>query len=70
MVLGFDPRDSDLVLRPAWPLFLLGTIDYFIEEDRATSSSFRTGQSWRIPAPSGSNQAELKTPRGATVRVP
>ena len=69
VVLGFDPRDSDLVLRPAWPLFLLGTIDYFIEEDSGYLSSFRTGQSWRIPAPSGSDQAELKTPRGATVRV-
>jgi hypothetical protein len=69
VALGFDPRDSDLVLRPAWPLFLLGTIDYFIEEDSGYLSSFRTGQSWRIPAPSGAEQAELKTPRGATVRV-
>lgn len=69
VALGFDPRDSDLVLRPAWPLFLLGTIDYFIEEDSGYLSSFRTGQSWRIPAPSGSDQAELKTPRGSTVRV-
>ena len=43
--------------------------DYFIEEDSGYLSFFRTGQSWRIPAPSGSDQAELKTPRGATVRV-
>ena len=69
VVLGFDPRNSDLVLRPAWPLFLLGTIDYFIQEDAGYLSSFRTGQSWRIPAPAGVEQAELKTPRGATVRV-
>ena len=69
VALGFDPRMSDLVLRPAWPLFLLGTIDYFVEEDSGYLSSFRTGQSWRIPAPSGIEQAELKTPRGANVRV-
>jgi hypothetical protein len=69
VALGFDPRNSDLVLRPAWPLLLLGTIDHFVEEDSGYLSSFRTGQSWRIPAPSGVEQAQLKTPRGATVRV-
>ena len=33
VALGFDPRNSDFVLRVAWPLFVLNTINTFIEED-------------------------------------
>jgi hypothetical protein len=69
LALGFDPRNSDLVLRPAWPLLLLGAIDDFVAEDSGYLSAFRTGQSWRIPAPTGVDQATLKTPRGASVQV-
>jgi hypothetical protein len=70
VVLGFDPRDSDFVLRPAWPLFALGTIDSFLEEDSSYLSSYRTGFGWRIPAPSAAETAELITPRGDKVIVP
>lgn len=70
VVLGFDPRDSDFVLRPAWPLFVLGTIDHFLQEDSGYLSSYRTGESWRIPAPSGVDSAELLTPGGDKVLVP
>lgn len=70
VVLGFDPRDSDFVLRPAWPLFTLGVIDAFVSEDTSYLSSYQTGRSWRIPAPSGAESAELTTPRGERVTVP
>jgi hypothetical protein len=70
VVLAFDPRDSDFVLRPAWPLFVLGTIDHFVEEDTGYLSSYRTGESWRIPAPSSVDFAELVTPSGERVTVP
>lgn len=70
VVLAFDPRDSDFVLRPAWPLFVLGTIDAFVAEDTGYLSAYRTGQSWRIPAPSSAESAELTTPRGEKVLVP
>ncbi|HWA77131.1 MAG TPA: VWA domain-containing protein [Polyangiaceae bacterium] len=70
VVLGFDPRDSDFVLRPAWPLFALGTIDAFLDEDTSYLSSYRTGAGWRIPAPSGAETAELITPKGEKVIVP
>ena len=70
VVLAFDPRDSDFVLRPAWPLFVLGTIDAFVAEDTGYLSAYRTGQSWRIPAPSSAESAELVTPRGEKVLVP
>lgn len=70
VVMSFDPRDSDFVLRPAWPLFVLGAIDAFIEEDTGYLSSFRTGAPWRIPAASSAETAELTTPRADKVIVP
>lgn len=70
VALGFDPRQSDFVLRPAWPLFVLSSIDYFVEEDSGYLSSYRTGRSFRIPAPSGVDQAELTRPDGQTSSVP
>lgn len=70
MALGFDPRQSDFVMRVAWPLFILNTIDYFVAEDTGYISSFRTGEVWHIPAPGGAAQAELEGPDGVTRTVP
>ena len=70
VALGFDPRNSDLVLRVAWPLFVLNVINDFIEEDTGYVSSFMTGNVWHIPAPSGAQSAELKRPDGKTLTVP
>jgi hypothetical protein len=64
LVLGFDPRDSDFVLRVAWPLFVLNTINYFVAEDVHYISSFRTGEVWRMPAPAGAELGTLIDPRG------
>jgi hypothetical protein len=70
VVLGFDPRDSDMVLRVAWPLFVLNTINDFIEEDTSYVSSFTTGNVWSIPAPSGRETASLKAPDGKLHTIP
>lgn len=70
VALGFDPRNSDFVLRVAWPLFVLNTINDFIEEDTSYVSSYSTGDVWQIPAPSGAETARLKTPDGRVVTVP
>lgn len=70
MALGFDPRDSDFVMRVAWPLFVLNTINYFVDEDTAYISSFRTGDVWRIPAPSGAEVADLELPDGTRRLIP
>ncbi len=67
---GFDPRDSDLVMRVAWPLFVLNTINYFVEEDTSYISSYRTGEVWRIPAPSSAETAKLEDPKGKEQIVP
>jgi hypothetical protein len=70
VALGFDPRDSDLVLRIAWPLFVLNTINAFVEEDTGYVSSFRTGDVWRIAVPGSLGTVNLLEPGGAKHSVP
>jgi hypothetical protein len=70
VALGFDIRDSDFALRIAWPLFLLNTINDFVEEDTGYISSFRTGSVWQIPAPSSAESATLEMPDGTKRTVP
>jgi hypothetical protein len=70
VALGFDPRNSDLVLRPAWPLLVLNAIDSFGEVSSSYLSSYRTGEVWRVPVPAGSREAELTGPNGVKRRVP
>ncbi|HYQ42248.1 MAG TPA: VWA domain-containing protein [Polyangiaceae bacterium] len=70
VALGFDPRNSDWVLRVAWPLFVLNTINAFVEEDTSYVSSFRTGEVWRIPAPSSVDSAIVTDPHGTQHVVP
>jgi hypothetical protein len=69
VALGFDPRESDLVLRITWPLFLLNTINHFVSEDTGYVSSFRTGEIWQIPAPADAQLGWLTQPDGTRVRV-
>jgi hypothetical protein len=68
--LGFDPRESDIVLRIAWPLLLLNTINDFVEEDARYLSSFRTGDVWKIPAPTGATALKVEGPDGLSREVP
>ncbi len=70
VALGFDVRDSDLPLRPAWPLFVVDCINWFTDEDSQYLSSFRTGEVWRIPVAGGVTQATVKLPDGTVQPVP
>jgi hypothetical protein len=70
IALGFDPRRSDFVLRPAWPLFVLNAIDSFGDTDSSYLSSYRTGEVWRVPVPEGADEAELTGPGGLKRQVP
>jgi VWA domain-containing protein/aerotolerance regulator-like protein len=70
IALGFDPRDSDLVLRIAWPLFVLNSINAFVEEDSGYVSSYRTGDVWRIAVPPSLNTVSLLEPGGVKHAVP
>lgn len=77
VVLGFDPRRSDMVLRVGWPLFVLNVIDAFSAESTEALSSFRTGEVWRVPLGSRRVSAEtgpgtllVSGPSGAKVEAP
>ena len=70
VALGFDPRDSDLVLRIAWPLFVLNSINAFVEEDTGYVSSFRTGDVWHIAVPGSLSTVSLLEPGGVKHAVP
>lgn len=69
VALGFDPRDSDLVMRVAWPLFVLNVIHSFVEDDTSYLGSFRTGDIWRIPVPADASSAWIKDPGGSLHEV-
>lgn len=69
VALGFDPRNSDLVLRVAWPLFVLNSINHFVEEDTGYISSFRTGEVWQVPVHAPGDLAWVTEPSGARNRV-
>ena len=64
VALLFDVRRSDLPLRVAWPLLLLNSIDFFVQEDAGYVSSYETGETWYVPAPAGAEVATLITPAG------
>ncbi|MEQ9321688.1 MAG: VWA domain-containing protein [Polyangiaceae bacterium] len=68
--LGFDVRQSDLPLRVAWPLLVLNTINFFIEEDGDYISSFYTGNVWSVPADAKAKTATVLSPDGSERQVP
>jgi len=70
VALGFDVRESDFPMRIAWPLFLLNTINDFVEEDTSYISSFRTGSVWNVPVASAADTATLELPNGEKRTVP
>lgn len=70
VALGFDVRNSDLVLRIAWPMLLLNTINAFLDEEVGYISSFRTGDVWRIPAEADKKTHWLQLPNGSRRLVP
>ncbi|MDX2052992.1 MAG: BatA and WFA domain-containing protein [Polyangiaceae bacterium] len=70
LVLGFDPKNSDLVLRVAWPLMILNAINSFVDQDAEYQSAYRTGDIWRLRVPAGLEVAELEKPDGSRVALP
>lgn len=66
----FDLRVSDLPLRVSWPVLVINTIDWIHGEDPAYLSSFKTGESWRVPVPAGVDRAEIEGPDGKRWSAP
>jgi len=69
VALGFDVRDSDLPLRPAFPLFVLDCIDWFTGEDAQYLSSYRTGVVWHVPVAGATGRATVTLPDGTRQAV-
>jgi hypothetical protein len=69
VALGFDPRESDFVLRIAWPLFVLDVLDDFAAEDPSYVSGYRTGETWRVPLPSPAAEVFVVPPSGGRRKV-
>jgi len=71
VALGFGPQDSDFVLRPAWPLFVMNLIDELYPRGRGeTLASSRVAQDLRIPVEDVSaSSAQVHGPLG-TGRTP
>jgi Ca-activated chloride channel homolog len=62
VALGFDPRQSDMVLRIAWPLFILNSIQFVTDRDGDDYSAYRTGKVWQLPLPSTLTNLTLTGP--------
>jgi hypothetical protein len=62
VALGFDPRVSDMVLRIAWPLFILNSIQYATDRDGDDFLAYRTGNTWRLPVPNTHSDVTLVGP--------
>ena len=70
VALGFHPKDSDLVLRVAWPVFMLNTLNELASEDADFLSSYRTGEVWHVPVLTDAERVTLVEPSGDTREVP
>lgn len=70
VALTFDPRQSDLPLRIAFPILLLNAIDRFVEDAAGYLSSYRTDEPWYVPLEPGASSATLIAPDGREREVP
>lgn len=69
VALTFDVRESDLPLRPAFPLLLLDAIESFAPSDARYRGSILTGEVSRVSLPEGATRATLRT-EGREITLP
>ena len=69
MAIGFDVRKSDLPMRVAFPVMLVGTLDWFAGDDANLLGTYRTGRPWHVPSPGGA-EVTLVDPAGGKVTAP
>jgi hypothetical protein len=71
---GFGLGDTDLVMRVAFPVFLMNAIDWFAGNDADLASTYRTGRVWHVPvnpdAAAGARIARVRTPDNQQVSAP
>ncbi len=66
MALTFDVRESDLPLRPAWPLLLLRSLERLANRAAGEGSSHAAGALLEVDVPADSAKVTLHPPRGAS----
>src|SRR5262249_33088489 len=65
----FDVRRSDLPMRVAFPVLLVGALDWFAGDEGNLLGTYRTGRPWQVPSPGGA-EVTLVDPTGAAARAP
>jgi Ca-activated chloride channel family protein len=71
VALSFDPRRSDLPLRPTYPLLLANAFDWLAEKTaEGEAASERTGSVARVRVPGSATVATVVDPTGARTRRP
>jgi hypothetical protein len=71
VALSFDPRRSDLPLRPTFPLLLANALDWLADRPaRGDEASERTGTRARLRIPGDARLATVIAPDGARARRP
>jgi hypothetical protein len=70
LALAFDVRDSDLPLRVAWPVLIIGMIDALAGTDAAYLDTERVGERVSVRLPAGASEAELRFADGRRSRQP
>jgi hypothetical protein len=69
---GFSLRGTDMMLRVAFPLFLVNVLDWFSGDDTDLITTYNTGRRNRVPMDGtfGLSQVEVVTPNGVVTRAP
>ena len=76
VALGFDPRQSDLPLRVAFPILIINTFHWFAGDGEGLVNTYRTGQTWKVPlrilskAAQNKEQIRVMTPSKRLLQAP
>jgi Ca-activated chloride channel family protein len=70
VALTFDPDQSDLPLRVAWPLLVLNVIDWFTADAHDYLSSSSVGELLDVALPDGIDRARVSFPDGRETELP
>jgi len=69
---GFSLAGTDLMMRVAFPLLLVNTLDWFAGDDADLVTTYRTGTRVHVPidADSAIGEVEVTPPAGAVAKAP
>jgi Ca-activated chloride channel homolog len=69
VVFGFGLDGTDLMLRVAFPVLIINSLDWFAGDDAELITTYRTGHEWRIPVDAETDGAtvNVKDPKSGRV---